>query len=637
MDTELTSILCQQNKEIGALIEDSPGFRIGDPEFHFTLAGRDENRWTHISQEHSLKVESEVQAVGSSLVIAHRLENTGSQLSPPINVLDPLHLVFRHPFESWRHVFANGASSAHYYPPTAFRTHERSRSSQELTLESHPDGRSSILHLPFLISLASTSEDTAGFFVGMEWSASWRLRFGSLDDKRSSLALGIKVNGLQLEPGESLNLPPVHLGFFTGGAAAGTNALRRYFCEQVCARYQGELMIPRVSYDHWFYIKSDLNLDLMKVEARRAAELGGEVFVVDAAWFPGGYHEGIGNWHDVDRDKFRDGLEPLAEYVRELDMDFGLWFEPEEAAPGTTFVQEHPDWFIPITIRAGGKQFYHLNLALRDAQDYLIEMIGGWIQRLDLRWTRWDYGLAAHPFWDNIDPTGKLQFRYLEGLYRVLDTLIREHPNWMIESCSGGGCRIDLGTMKRAHTFWISDATGDPLLCRYLQARANRFLPGHLLNSSVAVHPGQGDSGFNDTAVLSRMLGKLAFDGDIASWSPDLTARMACWVDEFKAIRHLLAQDFYQLLPMPMTIEDWDAVQFVSYSGDASALFIFAGSKGGQKTICPQGLRQDSQYLLSRRPDGEPRSVSSSEMLTKGIPVELGAYEGGLWYITAPQ
>ena len=42
---------------------------------------------------------------------------------------------------------------------------------------------------------------------------------------------------------------------------------------------------------------------------------------------------------------------------------------------------------------------------------------------------------------------------------------------------------------------------------------------------AMAVKRGHGDRGFDDTAILSRMLGKLAFDGDIASWSPELTRR----------------------------------------------------------------------------------------------------------------
>lgn len=633
MDNELTDIIKQLNLPLANRIERGAGFRIGSPDLPFVLTGQNESHWTHVNQEYSLRVESQVHLFGTCMVITHRLDNIGGQLSPPINVIEPLYLMFRQPSETWRHIFANGGTTESYYPPTAYRTHEWCRSRQSLTLESHPEGRSSNLHLPFLISLTATSENSDGLFYGMEWSAGWYIRFERIAEDKSCLTIGIKLNGLRLEPGESLHLPEIHLGFFTGGPAAGTNALRRYLYERVCARYQGKFTIPPVSYDHWFGLGNNLNLKLMKNEARRAAELGVEVFVVDASWFPGDFPDGVGNWNEVDRNKFPEGLEPLADYVRKLGMDFGLWFEPERAVEGTTFVQQHPDWFVPVK-GWGEKQFYHLNLAHGDAQDYLIEMIGGWIERLDLHWSRWDYNIEPRTFWEAVDPTMKIQFGYLEGLYRVLDILMKEHPDWMVEGCASGGRRIDIGTMKRAHTFWFSDQSGDPFLCRYMQARANRFLPGHLLNSSVAVNLGQGDSGFDDTAVLSRMLGKLAFDGDIASWSSSLTNRMARWVSEFKAIRHLLVQDFYQLLPIPTTIEDWDAVQFVSYSGDEAALFVFAGEIGGRKTICLRGLRHDGKYLVSQRPNGQPLSLCGSDMLTKGLYVEVGSNEGGLWRIT---
>ena len=115
----------------------------------------------------------------------------------------------------------------------------------------------------------------------------------------------------------------------------------------------------------------------------------------------------------------------------------------------------------------------------------MIETVGGWIERLGLVWSRWDYNIEPMPMWKAIDPTLKIQFAYMQGLYRVLDTLMADHPDWMVEGCASGGRRVDMGTMRRAHTFWFSDQSVDPLLCRYMQARANRFLPGHLMSPII--------------------------------------------------------------------------------------------------------------------------------------------------------
>jgi alpha-galactosidase len=421
----------------------------------------------------------------------------------------------------------------------------------------------------------------------------------------------------------------VHVGFFRGGADGGTNALRRHIFEHVCPAYDGKPALPIVSYDHWFGIDNKLNLDLMKKQARRAAELHVDTFVVDAAWFPGDFPLGVGNWHSVNEAKFPGGLEVLNEYVKGLGMGLGLWFEPERAVEGTEAVVRHPEFFVEAP-SWGGKPFFHINLARRDAQDYLIETVGGWIRRLDLRWSRWDYNIDPHEPWQKLDPTGKIQFAYMRGLYRVLDTLIRDNPRWMVEQCASGGRRLDLGTMKRGHTCWFSDQTDDPLLCRYMQARANRFMPGNYCNSSVAVGWQAGDKGFDDTAVLSRMLGKLAFDGDIASWSAKLTRRMARWSAEFKALRHLMVQDFYQLLPMPTTIDDWDALQFAARDGSEAALFVFAGAEGAA-AVKPRGLTPGAVYEVSQRPAGRSVRRAAEPLTRKGLTVKLGRLQSGLW------
>jgi len=638
-----TEIIREQELPLTGLIEPGAGFRIGSPSFSFTTVQRDGSRWTSVDQEHRLQVESVLRRQGTAVVIEHRMENVGTEVSPPIDVIEPLHLVFRQPMENWRHIFASGGTSEDFYPPTAYTTHERSRmkaghgSNRPPLIESHPMGRSSNQNLPLLISLASTAPESDGLFCGLEWSASWYMGWNGAGEGKSSLAVGVKVNGMRLDPGESLQLPAVHLGFFSGGPAAATNALRRYLYEHVCARYHGELMIPRANYSTWFGLDNRIDAERLRAEARRAAELGLEVFAIDASWFPGNFPEGVGNWNRIDESKFPEGLAPFAQYVAELGMGLGMWFEVERAVEGTWAVQEHPEWFVPVPQPAWGRgQYYHLNLAEPDAQDWVIETVGGWIERLGLRWSRWDYNIEPRPFWEAVDPTLKIQFKYMQGLYRVLDTLMSRYPDWMVEGCSSGGRRIDIGTMKRAHTFWFSDQTGDPFLCRYMQARANRFLPGHLLDSTVAVPLRVGDAGYDDTALLSRMLGKLAFDGDVASWSPELTKKMAAWAKMFKATRHLMVQDFYQLLPIPTTIASWDALQFASYDGAEAALFVYAGSQADQSSIRLKGLDAAKTYQVKRGPNGsEAIAATGAELMSIGITVDLAADGAGMWTISA--
>ncbi len=619
-----------------AIFPPQPGFLVeGETPFSFMLTSSDEATRTYRDAPTGLVAQVREERRGAALRIAITLRNEGAHTIAGLNRLDPLNWISVQPQTSWRVLYAHGGTTEHWHPPVAYRLYDYSGSADPIVAESGSDGHSSNHHLPLVILLASEAPDADGLFFGMEWSGHWRMVLERHGKSGSQISLGVKVSGLELAPGETLSLPVVHVGTFRGGPDGGTNALRRYLYEHVCARTEGKLVLPDVTYDHWMHIADAVSFDVMKRQADVAARLGVETFVVDASWFPGNFPLGVGNWDGVDPAKFPDGLEPLAEYVRSIGMHFGLWFEPERACPGTTILEEHPEWFVETFCWWPEARFFNLNLSLREAQDWVIEMVGGWIKRLDLRWTRWDYNVGPAHAWNRLDPTGKIPFGYIEGLYRLLDVLLREHPKWRVEGCAGGGRRIDLGTMMRSHTYWFSDLVEPDATCRYMQARANRFLPGHLLNCTVPTRIGQGDTGINDTSVLSRMLGKLAFDGDIASWTPQLQGRIQAWTAEFKKIRHLLVQDFFQLLPAPVSMEDWDAVLFLSHDKLEAAFFVFSGTVGGLRRIVLRGLDPSAHYVFRRVLDSEQFNLYGEEAMSKGVDLSLGEAEGVLYTLRA--
>jgi alpha-galactosidase len=188
---------------------------------------------------------------------------------------------------------------------------------RDVRIESYPGGRSSNLHLPLLMSLFSEADDSEGFPCGLEWSGLWYMDFRPEKGGRSSQSIGIKVSGLILEPGETLRLPDVHIGFFKGGPSAGGKALRNYIYNHISAKYMKQPIIPAVSYNQW---PSEFTFDFLKKQAEMAAKIGVEVYVVDAGWFPGEFPLGVGNWDRTDEKKLPNGLEPLAACVRDLGI-----------------------------------------------------------------------------------------------------------------------------------------------------------------------------------------------------------------------------------------------------------------------------------------------------------------------------
>jgi alpha-galactosidase len=528
-----------------------------------------------------------------------------------------------------------GGTSQYYYPPDAYREHvvtyrpgidSSGCGGDRIRIESGLDGRSSNKDLPFL-QLIVGGAIKAGLIVALEWSGLWyqELGFNWAWDPLIWEA-GIPVNGIRLAPGESLLLPAAHMIAFLGDADAGSNTCRRYLYGRICPHSAGRKTVPWVGYDHWFGIENVFDEKLLKKQVDRAAELGSEVFTIDSGWHagcgPGRDHWaitlGIGNWERACPVKFPSGIESFIDYVHMRGMKFGFWFEPERAHRTSDLYKAHPEWCI-----APGNSFPHLNFALREVQEFFIGIFERWIAR-GLDWARWDYNVGPRLYFNALDPTGKIQFAYFEGLNRVLDTVMARHPNFIFEGCASGGRRLDMNILRRSWTYWFSDYTHDPLICRFMQCGCNRFLPGHIANSALAVMTGAGDEGTTDADLLSRMCGTLFFSGDIASWSAAWTERVKALLAIYREFRHLLVEDFYPLNSQPTRLDQTEVVEFVDRSGGDAVVLGYAGPGSGPgETVRLRGLDAAATYKVIDPLSGKQSQERGQRLMARGLQIDL--------------
>ena len=65
---------------------------------------------------------------------------------------------------------------------------------------------------------------------------------------------------------------------------------------------------------------------------------------------------------------------------------------------------------------------------------------------------------AASP----VKRTGMAELKYITGLYALWDGILAKHPGLLIDDCSSGGRRIDVGTLARSVSLavLIIDCTG---------------------------------------------------------------------------------------------------------------------------------------------------------------------------------
>ncbi len=102
-----------------------------------------------------------------------------------------------------------------------------------------------------------------------------------------------------------------------------------------------------------------------------------------------------------------------------------------------------------------------LNLARDDVRDYRFTVLDKLATDYNIAYFKWDMNRSfSEPGWPEAAPGDerKLWVRYTQNLYSI-DRLRAKHPKLEIESCSGGGGRIDLAILKRVDEVWTFDDT----------------------------------------------------------------------------------------------------------------------------------------------------------------------------------
>ncbi|OAH12495.1 alpha-galactosidase [Streptomyces jeddahensis] len=414
-------------------------------------------------------------------------------------------------------------------------------------------------HLPWVAldaDGAATEESGEVYSCALAWSGSWRIAVQQLPDGIVQITGGTGHDDsgqALLAPGETLTTP-VFAGLWSDGGFGGAS--------RAWHAYQREYVIPDadqdrpVLYNSWEATNFGISEDQQRALARRAADMGVELFVVDDGWFGARTSDraGLGDW-TPNPDRFPNGLKPLADDVHALGMQFGIWVEPEMVNPDSDLYRAHPDWVqhFPGRTRTEIRNQLVLNLAREDVQQYLWEQLDTLLGSAPIDYVKWDFNRCfTDAGWPGEPYPQKLWNAHVHALYGLLDRLRAAHPGVAFESCSGGGGRVDLGIMARTDQVWTSDNT-DPLDRLAIQHGFSQVHPARVMAAWVTDSP---NTQLNDRVsslrfrFVSSMAGVLGVGGDLTEWSDEELAEARRWVELYKEIRPVVQRgDLYRLRP----------------------------------------------------------------------------------------
>lgn len=255
---------------------------------------------------------------------------------------------------------------------------------------------------------------------------------------------GIENNGLRLSvaPGEVIEMPAVIYY-----QAKSRNDLDCWKLHEVYNTLYPRRQMP-VMYNTWLYNFDHIDVDGILRQVEAAAELGIEMFMVDAGWFGvgGNWSEAVGDWNENLTGGFYGRLLEVSEKVRELGMTFGLWFEPERAGINAHILKEHPEFYL---------DGFFFDFANPNACKYMLDTIRPIIDHYHIGFIKFDFN-ANTPH----DPSGCSFYRYAQGHKAFVETLRQEYPHLYITGCAAGGMRMDLQQGTHFDSFWLSDNQG---------------------------------------------------------------------------------------------------------------------------------------------------------------------------------
>ena len=297
----------------------------------------------------------------------------------------------------------------------------------------------------------------------------------------------------QLKTGSYFDSPQAVMTV-SGNGFGGMSAAMHAFVREHIVRGKWKRKVRPVVLNSWEASYFNINEKKLLRLARKAKEAGIELFVMDDGWF--GRREddttSLGDW-TVNKKKLPNGLKGLADKIRAMGLDFGIWVEPEMVSVDSELYRTHPEWVMEIPGReqAEGRNQRVLDLANPAVVTYLTEQMVNLFASAEISYVKWDMNRIFSDVFSKAFPAeqqGEIAHRYICGLYRMMQTLTERFPDILFEGCAAGGNRFDLGILSYFPQIWASDNT-DPLARAKIQEGYSYGYPPSVISCHVSDSP----------------------------------------------------------------------------------------------------------------------------------------------------
>lgn len=409
---------------------------------------------------------------------------------------------------------------------------------------------------PFMMLVGAKTTEEKGEAYGFNFVYSGSF-VNEIDVCRSGstrvlLGLGDECFSYLLESGESFTSPEAIMTYTTAGMGQVSRNMHLFVREHILPKEK--FSCRPVVLNSWEAVRFDIDEELLLRFAKEAAACGMDMLVMDDGWFGARVNDraGLGDWVE-NKERFPEGLAAFAKRVKETGIKFGIWIEPEMVNPDSDLYRAHPDWVLeaPGVEPLLSRNQLVLDMANPKVLAYLKDIFSKTFAGVDVDYFKWDMNRNMSAVYSRALPAerqGEAAYRYMLGVYELFSWFCETFPNAMIENCSGGGGRYDLGMMKYSTQIWTSDNTY-PERRMYIQHGASLGYPASVMSCHVAKLAECENPRFLDYRFRLAMNGALGYELNILNASEEAKANMKKQVEEYRRYEDLILKgDFYRLL-----------------------------------------------------------------------------------------
>lgn len=476
------------------------------------------------------------------------------------------------------------------------------------------------------------------------WSGNWIVRFEPMTGNRYRITGGLSNwNFFKiLNPGESMEGVHIVYIYLPQGDLVDTavefGRWGRKYCYPKNNVFSDSMPVEWNTW--WPYEDYKLNEDIVKANADECAKLGIDVCTIDSGWY--GAHSDSsfwykirGDWHKINLNRFPSGIRSLSDFIHSKGLKFGIWCEIEAAGEKADINSMHPGFIA----ERDGKKLGYVCMGNPETREWAFSVIEKLINEYKADWIKFDFNLdpgAGCNRTDHGHGEGDGLYEHYMGYYKLLDRIREKYPNVLLENCSSGGLRIDLGILRRTHrthlsdpdytehhlqVFWGAATMLHPMVCLHFtwsQSLYEHNIKNEPYTEDMPVH-------VFDYYIRSVLTGTVGFSYRLPQFPSWCSHRLKEHVEFYKSIskKFIRESDMYLLTGQAVRKgkgDRWNAFLYVTEDKKDALMFTFRLQGGEQERVIKlRGLDNNAVYSISYKNSGRCFEKSGRELMEEGL------------------